>query len=239
MKKFFSFYGKGLLPTIFLAVIIILIGLLISLTEPVEAFLELFIPKQYLIPRSGLIILLLIIPLILSALTKGRIKKYLGKLMRKVPFLNLIWKEENISSVFEGAVPVAAKLSNVIIYGFLMGRSEVEDNTRFIESKHSLAVFSPSLPIPFTSAMGTEFEPRHVREVEIIGNEGRNQARMAIIQNKCLSMGQPLASKIRYKLLDKTELKELPILSKKEQLALAREIERKLKKLRRSLQSAG
>ena len=64
--------------------------------------------------------------------------------------------------------------------------------------------------------LAMDFEPEDVRIVVINGKEKNNEAIAAIIQNRCLRFGKPLASIVRFKELKEKEIKKLPLLSKKD-----------------------
>lgn len=214
VKRIFRFYGQGLISTVIVMIIFGVISFIVSSTSPIDGFLRLFVPERFIFPGIGLLFVVLFIPPLLTFLNRGRIRKAIGRTVKKIPVLNLLWTEE-IPSVLEKAIPVAARFCNTIIYGFCMGRTVVHDETGFVKSKELLSIFPPSVPIPFTSVLPMDFEPDDVREVEIVGNPGRNQARIAIIQNKCFSLGQPLAQEVRYKIIDKKEINNLPVLTEK------------------------
>jgi hypothetical protein len=230
MKRFFHFYAKGIMPTVLFMVVIGILVFLFGITAPVDGFLGLFVPKKLIFPGSGLLFVILFAPLILSLLAKGAPKKFFRNIVKRLPLLGLIWREEEIPSILEGAIPVAAKFSNTIIYGFLMGKSRVNDDTGFLPDKEVFCVFPPSVPIPFTSVLPMDFRPDDVREIEIVGREGRNQARMAIIRNKCFSLGQPLGKEIRYKRVSKPEIEKLAILRGDEKLRTAEKIKSEMEK---------
>jgi len=215
--QIFKPYRKRFFTSIAILMLVAIIALIVNSTEPVDNFLGQFVPEKYLFPGIGVIFILLITPLILTLLDMKWIRKFLNKIVKKIPLLSLFWKEEKIPYLLETAIPVAVKFSDAIIaYGFLMGKSSVEDNSGFIKSKELLCVFLPSAPVPFTSVLPIDVSPENVREVEIVGSNGLNQARIAIIRRKSISLGQPLAREIRFKELDISVIEELPILSEKD-----------------------
>jgi len=222
MKKILNYYLRGLILAIAVFVILAIISLIIGFAEPIDVFLKWLIPENYLLPGSGIIIVLIVIPLALAFLTKGKAKKYFSWFAKKIPVLSIFFREGEIPTVIEEAIPVAVKISgSAIMYGFLTGKSEVQDDSGFVKSKKVLCVVPFSAPLPFTSAIPIDTEPENVREVEIVGDEGRNPARLAIIKNKCLFLGQPLAPKIKYKRLVESEIEKLPVLSGNKKLKLA------------------
>lgn len=219
----FKFYMAGWGETILVIAVVAIISLIISFAKPINGFLAQFIPEQYLFPQAG-IVLILILPLIFNILTKIGIKKFLKRLLGKVPFLSFFFGKEGIQ---EG-IPVAVKEGNSLAYGFLRGRTEIYDDTGFVKNGYStwLAVFSPSSPFPASAMLPKDYRPEDVREVEIIDQEGRNFARLAIIR-KCVNFGESLG-KIRLKVIEEEEVKKLPILSEKDKEKIAQKLKKEV-----------
>lgn len=169
--------------------------LLVKITQPFEAIIALFIPKEYIFTGLPLLIIVLIIAPLIGFLTQGRFGRLIGKWVEKIPFLNMIFrKEKNIELVKKG-IPAAieCQLANIkfYIYGFVTGTTKIKTKE---EERITVSVYLPSIPIPLTSWIAVDVAIENVKEVKIPKNQ--NNVVAAIIQKKCLGFGQPLADAI-------------------------------------------
>jgi uncharacterized membrane protein len=208
IKALFKFYFAGLSETVILVVLTVAITFVADAGKPIGGFLASFIPADYLFPKIELIILFVAFPIIFHTLAKIGVGKLLRKTFGRVPVLNFFFREK----IVQEGIPVMARFANGNTYGFLRGRTKVVDDTGFAKGKELWAVFVPSSPMPATSVFLIDFDPEDIREIEVIGKEGRNNARTAII-SKCLNFGEALPP-IRLKKIEDAE--KLPNIAPKE-----------------------
>ncbi len=213
MNKLLKFYLDGFMLTIPIIVAFFIFANIKPIFDSGQNLLILFIPQQYLFPGSSFLFIFVLTPLILKCVIRGKIKTITGNIVNKIPILNIFWGNKKMPSGLETAIPVGVKFGGGIHYGFLMGKSIIQDDTNFIQSKTMFSVFLPSVPV-IPTGWPLDFEPKNVREIEIVGKEGRTQARWAII-NKSISFGQSIGKKVRFKHLKKSDIEKMSIIPKK------------------------
>ena len=204
---FVNLWKRGFKPTIFLLATIIVFTIIVNLTQPLERVLKLLIPNDYIFWGLPFLIIVGVVVPVMGFLTNGKVGNLSSKTLGKMPLLNIIFKKDDKMDLVKQGIPAAIQLQvanlEIYIYGFVMGASKVitED-----EEKTVASIYLPSVPIPLTSWIVLDVNIENVKEVEVIGK--RMGAATSIIQNKCISFGQPLARKIKLKNLEKKEVEE-------------------------------
>lgn len=201
----YKLWAKGLRPTVFIVVTAIVLVILINLTQPLEIVFALFIPQKYIFWGMPFLIALFIVPPIIGFVTNGKFGNFIGRLVKRVPLLNVIFRKEE--TITKSSIPAAIEINvlgvKAYVYGFATGTTTNQDT-----GEELVSVLLPSVPIIFTALVSLDVRIDNVKEVEIVGNEGRKQAMAAIVQKKCLSFGQPLAQKIRFKNLEEENIEK-------------------------------
>lgn len=194
----YKLWSKGFRTTVFIVVTAIVLIILVNLTQPLEVVLALFIPQKYIFWGLPFLIALFVLPPIIGLVTNGIIGNFIGRLVKRVPLLNVIFRKEE--TITESSIPAALEIdllgTKAYIYGFVTGTT-INQKT----GKKLVSMLLPSIPVMFTAVISLDVSIENVKEVEIVDNKGRKQATAAIIQKKCLSFGQPLGSKVRFKSL--------------------------------------
>ncbi|MGM0439293.1 MAG: hypothetical protein ACQEP3_02580 [Patescibacteria group bacterium] len=206
-KLFFKkLWKKGIRPTAFLIVAAIVFIIIVNFTQPFGRILAIFIPKEYIFwGLPFLVIMTLVVP-IMGLITNGRVGNFISKSVAGIPLLNMIFKEEAKMELVKRGMPAAIelKIANVelYIYGFVTGTSKVINGSE--TEKTLVSIYLPSIPVPVTSWVVLDVNIKNVKEIEIV--DGNINPKASIIQNKCISFGQPLGGKINLKSLEKKEV---------------------------------
>jgi hypothetical protein len=208
LSKFFGLYIEGLGGTIIIVVVAFFLAFLINAADTITKF----IPEKYIFPNMGVTIVFIILPVLVMFSKKTRISRVLAMGMRRIPFVKFFFRKKGVQ---EG-IPVAVEDNGVIEYGFLRGRTIIHDHTGLLpeSGKEWWSVFIPSSPVPATSLMPKDFDPRKVREVEICAQPGRNFA-LAAILSKCIYLGESLGE-IKLLTIESAEVAKMPAITDKD-----------------------
>lgn len=150
MKKIFTVFGRGLIVTLPVIILLFVFSLIANLSSQVwRPLILVFFEKDYLITPLSLFFSVLIIMLVGFLFSHAKSQKIVENILRKIPIICWIFNGKRIPENIKD-MPAALLEFGPEAYYITMLIKIVELKFTVNKSKRFYLLYSPSVPVPWT-----------------------------------------------------------------------------------------